>query len=82
MEFKQLVIKSEWGWMKRMIRSPHTRKSLIYIVLGATVGFLYFFFTEGKHMEVMPTGEIIRSLLIGGFFGFFITNSPCARGRC
>jgi hypothetical protein len=30
----------------------------------------------------MPANDFINSLLIGGFFGFFITNSPCARGRC
>ena len=46
------------------------------------LGFLFFYFTEGRLMESIPGKEIVKSLLIGGFFGFFITNSPCARGRC
>lgn len=55
---------------------------MIAIAVGAVAGFLFFYATEGRLMESMPSGDIIKSLLVGGFFGFFITNSPCARGRC
>lgn len=82
MEFKQLEIKPEPSWIKRTIRSQHTKKSVLFIVIGAIAGFLFFYFTEGKNMEVIETAGIIKSMLIGGFFGFFITNSPCARNRC
>ncbi|MFC2151690.1 hypothetical protein ACFLSE_04110 [Bacteroidota bacterium] len=82
MEFKKLELDQDSNWFKRIIRSKQTKKSIIYTVIGTMVGFLYFFFTEGKHMDIIETGDIINSMLIGGFFGFFITNSPCARGRC
>ena len=82
MEFKQLDIKPEGSWFKRALGSPHTKKSIIYIVLGAIAGLVYFYFAEGKHLDNISSGEVIKSMLIGGFFGFFITNSPCARNKC
>lgn len=82
MEFKKLEIKEEGNWLQRLIRKPHTRKTLLYILLGAIAGFLFYYFTEGINMDAMPRGEIVQSILVGAFFGFFITNSPCARGRC
>ena len=82
MEFKQLELKKESNWFKRIIRSPHTKKSIIYTVIGAIGGLIYFFLTEGKHMNVIVIGDIVKSMLFGGFLGFFITNSPCARNKC
>jgi RsiW-degrading membrane proteinase PrsW (M82 family) len=82
MKFKQLEIEPESNWFRRTFWKKHTIKSIIYIVLGAAAGLLYFYFTEGKHMDTIASGDILKSMLIGGFFGFFITNSPCARGRC
>lgn len=82
MQFKELELKPRGGWLKRTLSSPHVKKSLLAIGLGAIIGFALYYLTEGKNMESMPGNEILKSLLIGGFFGFFYTNSPCARGRC
>lgn len=82
MEFKKLEIESEGSWMKRKLSNPHIRKTLIYILIGAVAGFAFFYFTEGIHMDKIPGNEIVQSVLVGAFLGFFITNSPCARGRC
>jgi hypothetical protein len=82
MQFKELELKSRGSWLKRTLTSPHIKKSLLAIGLGAVIGFTLYYLTEGRLMESMPGNEILKSLLIGGFFGFFYTNSPCARGRC
>jgi hypothetical protein len=82
MKFQELKIQQEKSWIKRIFSSQHARRSFLFIVLGATAGFLFFYFNEGKQMDVITTGDILRSTFIGGFFGYFITNSPCARGRC
>ncbi len=82
MQFKPLDLKPQGSWVTRHINSSRLRKTLIAIAVGAVAGFLFFYATEGRLMESMPSGDIIKSLLVGGFFGFFITNSPCARGRC
>jgi len=82
MQFKQLDIKPQGSWISRTVNSPRFKTTITAILVGATISFLFFYFTEGRLMESMPGTDILKSLAIGGFFGFFITNSPCARGRC
>jgi len=82
MEFKQLDLKPQGSRISRIVHSPRFKTTVTAILIGAILGFLFFYFTEGRLMESIPANEIVKSLLIGGFFGFFITNSPCARGRC
>lgn len=82
MEFKPLELKPKEGRFKRLSKNPHVRRSAAAILIGATIGFALFYFSEGRTMESIPAGDIFKSILIGGFFGFFVTNSPCARGRC
>lgn len=82
MEFKKLEIEQETSWFKKTIKNKHTIRTIIFIVAGALVGVLYFYFTEGKHLNFISSRDILKSMLIGGFFGFFITNSPCARNKC
>ncbi len=82
MEFKQLEIKPKYSWLKRNLKSKQNRKSALFIAIGAIVGISFFYITQGKYLDVISSGQIIKSMLVGGFFGFFVTNSPCARGRC
>jgi hypothetical protein len=82
MEFKPLELKTREGKFRRFIKAPHVRRTVIAVLIGASVGFALFYFSEGRAMETIPSGDIFKSILIGGFFGFFVTNSPCARGRC
>lgn len=82
MQFKELEIKPQGSKIRRLLQHPHIRRSLLAILVGALIGFGLFYLTEGRTMESIPANDIIKSILIGGFFGFFVTNSPCARGRC
>ncbi|MCK4751515.1 MAG: hypothetical protein KAT15_30870 [Bacteroidales bacterium] len=82
MEFKQLEIKPEGNRLKRTLTSAHFKRTIIAMGVGAMAGFAFFYFTEGRLMESIPGTEILKSMAVGGFFGLFMTNSPCARGRC
>ena len=82
MEFKKLEIEPESSWVKRTLSSKHFKRTLLFTLIGAIAGFLYFYFTQGINMDSLQSGDIIQSVLVGGFFGFFITNSPCARNKC
>lgn len=82
MKFKKLELKEEGNWLQRKLRSPHLRKTLIYTLVGAAIGFLFYYISEGMHQDAMSKGDILQSVLTGAFLGFFITNSPCAKGRC
>lgn len=81
-EFKKLNIKDDRSWFKRVFGTLHAKKTLLYILIGAIAGVGYYYFTEGKQLDAIAVNDILKSALIGGFFGFFITNSPCARGKC
>jgi len=81
-EFKQLEIKPEGNWVKRNLLTAQGKKTIITSIIGAIAGALYYHFTEAQYVVDSITQDYLRSALIGGFFGFFITNSPCARGRC
>ena len=82
MQFKQLEIKPEGNRLKRAFTSARFKRTVIAIIVGAIAGFGFFYLTEGQRMESIPAAEILKSMAFGGFFGLFITNSPCARGRC
>lgn len=75
-------LEQEGSWYKRFISNPQTKKTIIAIAVGAVGGFLFWYFSEGRTMGEISIKLIAKSMLIGGFFGFFVTNSPCARGRC
>jgi hypothetical protein len=82
MKFKRLEIEKDGSWFYRFINSAQTKKTLLAIAIGALAGFLLYYITEGHSAKIINTGEVLQSIGIGGFMGFFITNSPCARGRC
>ena len=82
MKFRKLEIKEEGSWIRRKLKNPHFRKTIFYTVIGAATGFLFYYVSEGMHLDGMPQQDIVQSILFGALLGFFITNSPCARGRC
>ena len=82
MEFKKLEIKQEGNWLKRLVISQHFKKSIIAMLVGAVLGFIFTYFTEGQDLSQISSNDILTHIFTGAFFGFFLTNSPCARGKC
>ena len=81
-EVKKLEIEPEVKGFKGWIKSKQVKKTIIAMLIGAVAGFAYFYFTEGQEMEAVSTGDIIQNVVFGAFLGFFVTNSPCSRGKC
>lgn len=81
-EFKTLEVQEEKNLLKRWFHSKHIRRTFLYMILGATISIAIGFFSEGMSFKAIPGNEIFHSGIIGAFMGFFITNSPCARGKC
>jgi hypothetical protein len=82
MKFKELEIKDESSWLRKTFTAKHTRKTIVSFLVGALAGFLFFYITEGHKLDAIVTADIVQSMLVGGFFGFFVSNSPCARNKC
>jgi hypothetical protein len=81
-EVKKLELEPEEKGFKGWIKSKQVKKTIIAMLIGAMAGFVYFYLTEGREMEVVPTGDIVQNIVFGAFLGFFVTNSPCSRGKC
>jgi len=82
MQFEKLEIKPEGSWAKRNLWSKHSKKTFLYMAIGATAGAILFLLDKDGQFANIRFSEMLPNILIGGFFGFFITNSPCARNKC
>ncbi len=80
-EVKKLEIADEKG-SKGFIKSKQTRRTVIAILIGAVAALAFYYITEAQSMAAFSIGEALKNMALGGFLGFFVTNSPCARGRC
>ena len=81
-EFKPVELGPEGKRAKRQETWKHVRRTLIYMLIGAVISLTYTYFNEGSSFSMLNSDQISNSLFIGAFMGFFITNSPCARGKC
>lgn len=82
MQFKQLNVKPAGNWLQRTFLTVHAKKSLLYILIGIVAGLVLMLLTTDKAFADITSGEFLQSMFFGGLFGFFITNSPCARNKC
>ena len=82
MKFKKLELEHKESWVKRTLKSKHSQKTALAIIIGALLSFLYYYYKEGQYVEFVSWQEIFKSTTTGAFLGYFIFNSPCARGKC
>jgi hypothetical protein len=68
--------------VKEFLTSWNFLRSFIAIVIGGTAGFLYYYFVGCTSGSCAITSNPYMSVAMGGFWGFFIVNSPCSRGKC
>ncbi|NOQ23800.1 MAG: hypothetical protein GQ564_00420 [Bacteroidales bacterium] len=81
-QFKKLEIKQEASWLKRLFSSDHLKKTAIYSIIGALVGYILFYLGQAEIVRELWNDEALKNMLIGIGFAIFLTNSPCAKGRC
>jgi len=80
-EVKKLEIAEEKG-IKGFIKSKQTRRTIIAILIGAVAALAFYYITEAQSIDAFSMNEALKNMAFGAFLGFFVTNSPCARGRC
>lgn len=57
-------------------------KPFLSILAGGTAGFTYYYFIGCSSGQCAITSSPLGSIILGGFLGFFVVNSPCSRGKC
>ena len=81
-EFKKLDIKPEGSKLTRFIKSGQFKRTLIFMALGALIGFGTFYFGKSNASGEFWSDVALKHIFLGAGLGAFISNSPCARGRC
>ncbi len=80
--FKKLEIKPQGTWISRLLKSEHAKKTVKYATAGAVIGYMLFFFSDAEGSGMYWSDEALSNVIMGLGFGIFLTNSPCARGKC
>lgn len=57
-------------------------RPVLSVVVGGVGGYLYYHFVGCQSGSCAITSSPVMSTLWGGMMGFFLMNSPCARGKC
>jgi hypothetical protein len=81
-EVKKLELQPENKGIKGFFKSKQTRRTLAAILIGSLIALGFYYLTDAQSMNSFSMEEALKNMALGGFFGFFVTNSPCARGRC
>jgi len=67
---------------KEFLKSRSFWKPFLAVFLGGLAGFLYYHFVGCTSGTCAITSSPYMSTIWGGAMGYFLVNSPCARGRC
>ncbi len=62
---------------KELMRSSLFWKPAAGVIVGGTLGFLYYHFVGCSSGNCAITSNPISSMLMGAALGYFIVNSPC-----
>jgi LytS/YehU family sensor histidine kinase len=64
---------------RAFIKSSYFLRPFLGILIGGIAGYLYYHFVGCDSGSCAITSSPVMSTLSGGFFGFFILNSPCSK---
>jgi hypothetical protein len=65
--------------LKELLRSWNFWRPFLGILVGATVGFLYYHFVGCSSGTCAITSHSYSSMLFGGLLGFLIASGPCTK---
>ena len=78
----EIKVKTRIQSLKDFVKSGNFLKPFLGIVLGGVAGFLYYHFIGCSSGTCAITSNPYMSTGYGSFFGWFLLNSPCSRGKC
>ncbi len=75
-------LKSKMAGIREFFSSRQFWKPFLAVIIGGVLGFAYYYFVGCQSGSCAITSNPWKSTMMGGFLGFFLTNSPCAKGKC
>jgi hypothetical protein len=73
---------SNFNDLKKVLKTWGFWKPFVAIILGGTLGFLYYFFVGCNSGQCAITSNPYSSIVMGGLFGLFLVKSPCSQNKC
>ena len=80
-EFEPVKLGKEAKKYQRKETFKHIGKTLLFMLGGILFAIGYQYAKIGTWTE-LDQESIKNAVFMGAFIGFFLTNSPCAKGRC
>ena len=68
--------------VKEFFTSWYFWKPFMAATTGGILGFLYYFYVGCSTGTCEITSNPYSSIFMGSLMGYFVVNSPCARGNC
>ena len=68
--------------LNEFIRSRVFKRTFLGVLIGSTLGFLYYYFIGCSSGTCAITSSPYGSIIMGGIFGLLVTNSPCSQNNC
>lgn len=68
--------------VKEFFKSRYFRRPFFAALTGGVLGFLYYYFIGCASGTCAITSDPYSSVMMGSLMGYFVVNSPCARGNC
>lgn len=62
---------------KELMRSSYFWKPVLAVLVGGSLGYLYYYLVGCSSGTCAITSSPISSIIAGSIFGLLITNSPC-----
>ena len=83
-QFKTIAmeIKPRSETLKENLKTWKFWRPFLSVLIGAIAGFSYYHFVGCSSGTCAITSSPYMSTIWGGAMGYFLVNSPCARGRC
>lgn len=69
--------KSRPKTFKALMRSSYFWKPALSVIIGGTLGYLYYHFVGCASGSCGITSNPYLSVVFGSVLGLFVTNSPC-----
>ena len=63
--------------LSEFLKSSNFWKPVSGVLIGATLGYLYYYFLGCNSGTCAITSDPVASIISGGVLGLLVTNSPC-----
>jgi hypothetical protein len=74
--------KKSWNGLKGKVLNRTFIVTFIAVILGGTLGYLYYHFVGCSSGTCAITSNPFSSIMMGGVLGYLLAGTPCINNKC